>query len=48
MDDLKVDGIDLPLERLKIEAVPEADKEKLGVDKEAHLFEVFLPTKENA
>ena len=37
-----MDGIDLPLERLKIEAVPEADKEKLGVDKEAHLFEVFF------
>lgn len=48
VDDLKVDGINLPLERLKIEDVPEADKEKLGVDKEAHLFEVILPTQEKA
>lgn len=48
VDDLKVDGIDLPLERLKLENVPEADKVNLGVDKEAHLFEVILPTKEKA
>lgn len=44
VEDLKEDGIELPFERLKLGEVTEAEKEKLGVYKKSHLFEVQLPT----
>lgn len=44
VDALKTDGIELPFERFKLEEVSEANKVKFGLNKEAHLFEVLIPT----